>query len=53
MTSLNGSFHGLIPKEPEILARNTLFKQISEPQLVPKPTQTLVFPIMDNTQDNA
>jgi hypothetical protein len=47
MTSLNGSFQGLIPKEPEILARNVLRKQIPKPRLVPKATQTLALPIMN------
>ena len=53
MTSLNGSFQGLIPKEPEILARNALPKQIFKPKLAPKATQTLALPIMNNTQDIA
>ncbi len=53
MTSLNGSFQGLIPKEPEILARNALSKQICKPTHAPKAMQTLALPIMDNTQDNA
>jgi hypothetical protein len=53
MTSLNGSFQGLIPKEPEILARNALSKQIIKPELVPKAKQRLALPIMDVTQDNA
>ena len=28
MTSLNGSFQGLIPKEPKILARSSQFRQM-------------------------
>jgi hypothetical protein len=53
MTSLNGSFQGLIPEEPEILARNALARQIFKPKLVPKARQTLAVPIMGDTPDDA
>jgi hypothetical protein len=53
MTSLNGSFQGLIPKEPKILARNDLIWEILKPKLAPRARLAMAVPIMSGTQDSA